>query len=119
MPRTFTPKPHEPGSSITWTHLFPDGRSAVRAGTVVGLAPVLGAGHSKERWVVADEPLPSDLYPGGVVVAVARGRGYIGAGRHHVLAGEAFSDNQSSSPTGGLSVTNARLSWQARQQRAA
>jgi hypothetical protein len=115
----FTPKPHEPGSAISWTHLYPDGQTLQRTGTVVGLAPALGAGHCRERWVVADEPLPSDLYRSGVVVAVARGRGYSGAGLQRVPAGEAFSDNAASSPTGGLSVTNARASWQAAQRAAA
>jgi hypothetical protein len=110
----FTPKPHEPGSSISWRHLLPDGREVERTGTVVGRAPALGAGHSREVWVVADEPMPSDLYTGGLVVAVATGRGPRAVGGQRVEAGEVFSENAASSPTGGLSVTNARLSWQAR-----
>lgn len=118
--KPFQPGPFEIGSTIVWQHLYPDGRSVVRTGVIVGLAPVLGAGHSRERWCVADQPLPSDLYGGGVVVAVARGRGYSDAQRlHHIPAGEPFSDNHASSPTGGIAVTNARLSWQARQQHAA
>lgn len=119
MPKSFAPKPHEPGSSISWTHLYPDGRTLQRSGMVVGLAPALGAGHTRERWVVADEPVPSDIYAGGLVVAVARGRGARGVGGQHVPSGEAFSDNTASSPTGGLAVTNARASWQARQPAAA
>lgn len=108
MPRTFAPAPHEIGARVEWTHLLADGRTLQRSGTVVGLAPALGAGHSRERWVVADQPLPSDLYAGGLVVAVARGR------RAPVPAGQAFSEDSPSSPTGGLAVTNSRLSRQSR-----
>jgi hypothetical protein len=118
MPKIFTPKPGEIGSTIEWHHLYPDGGTLQRTGTVVGRAPALGAGHSREVWVVADAVLPSDLYPGGVVVAVGRGRGYYAVGGQHVPAGALFSDNAASSPTGGLAVTNARASWQARQQAA-
>jgi hypothetical protein len=114
----FAPKPHEPGSTISWTHLYPDGREIERTGTVVGRAPALGAGHSREVWVVADEALSSDLYSGGLVVAVATGRGPRAGGGQRVQAGEVFSENAASSPTGGLSVTNARASWQAAQRAA-
>lgn len=117
--KPFTPKPYELGSVIDWSHLFPDGRTVQRTGIVCGLAPTLGAGHQQERWVVPAELLPSDLYRGGVVVAVAKGRGYHGVGGQYVPAGEAFSDNQASSATGGIAVTNSRASWQAARQAAA
>jgi hypothetical protein len=121
MPKIFAPKPGEIGSTIEWQHLYPDGRTLQRTGIVVGRAPALGAGHSREVWVVPAKHLPSDIYPGGVVVAVAKGRGYRPPALPYgalVPAGQAFSDNAASSPTGGLAVTNARASWQARQQAA-
>jgi len=106
--RAFSPAPGEIGSEIRWTHLFPDGSTLQRTGTVVGLAPLLGRSHAVERWVVSDEVLPSDIYRGGLVVAVAKRGGYRAVGGQYVEAGAVFSDNAASSPTGGLSVTNAR-----------
>lgn len=117
--KTFSPAPGEIGSEIRWRHLLPGGRQTIRSGVIVGRAPALGAGHSREVWVVPDAPSPSDAYSGVVVAVVPQGgRGYTPSDAYApvVGAGEAFSDGAASSPTGLLAVTNARLS---RQQRAA
>jgi hypothetical protein len=121
--KPFAPKPMTPGSEITWTHYYPSGEKRERTGTVVGHAPKCGAGHKSEVWVVADRPLDSDLYHGGVVVAVAT-TGYVSRGGYSLDAirvgkGKAFSDNYAGSPTGGLGVMNARRSWKMREVREA
>lgn len=123
--KPFDPKPLQPGAAIKWTHYYPTGKTRERTGTVVGRAPDLGPGHKAEVWVVADEPLDSDIYAGGVVVVATRtknpGYGVVGgyATPKESSPGEIFSDNLAGSATGSLAVQNSRLSWEARKAREA
>jgi hypothetical protein len=112
--KPFTPKPGGVGSTVEWKHVRGNGTVEVRTGMVIGQAPQLGAGHKSEVWVVPDTGRSSDLYPGGVVVAVraltSRYGGYGLPTREQVAPGERFSDDGLNAATGSMAVMNYRRS---------
>jgi hypothetical protein len=101
-----------PGARLAWTQVHQNGTVTERTGIVWSLAPVIG-GH-ESVWLIPDQSLSTDPYPGAVMVLrlpVQRSK-VVGEDlcRYRLPAGSAYSEDDSRSVTGGYGAAMARNS---------